>query len=303
MLNQAVQSYLAMRRAAGFALKQEQTLLRSFAAFSSTRGESVLLRTELATEWAGQSRSVYERAHRLAMLIRCARHLHAEDPRHEIPHPVFGPEKPPRPTPYILSAQQIADLIRAASLSGCHSMCRQTYSTLFALLACSGLRVSEATGLRFEDIGADGLLIRCSKFHKSRLVPLHPTAREALERYIERRRRYAPSEDHLFVSLRRNPLSISDVENAFRSTAAAVGLPVSPMRPRATPHSLRHTFAVKALQSCPEDRDAVGRHMLALSTYLGHTSVNDTYWYLEAVPELLVDIAERCECFVLGGRP
>jgi len=178
---------------------------------------------------------------------------------------------------------------------------RVTYSTLFALLACTGLRVSEAIRLRFSDITPDGLLLRCSKFRKSRLLPLHPTAREGLDRYLERRRAYAPTDDHVFISLRRKPLLCKDVETAFRTAARTIGLPVGPGHPRATPHSLRHTFAVRALQSCPDGRDAITRHMVALSTYLGHANVSHTYWYLEAVPELMRDIADRCEQFVTGG--
>jgi integrase len=114
---------------------------------------------------------------------------------------------------------------------------------------------------------------------------------------------YAPDEKHLFVSLRRKPLLLQDVEVAFRTVARAIGLTGWPARGRPTPHSLRHTFAVRALQSCPDGRDAITQHMLALSTYLGHAKVADTYWYLEAVPELMTDIVERCERFVMGGSP
>jgi integrase len=146
-------------------------------------------------------------------------------------------------------------------------------------------------------------VIRCSKFRKSRLVPLHETARAGLERYLQRRCPYAPAETHVFVSLRRKPLLLSDVEVAFRIAARACGLPNRPARDRPTPHSLRHTFAVRALQACPDGRDAITQHMLALSTYLGHAKVADTYWYLEAVPELMTDIADRCERFVMGGQP
>jgi len=302
MLTQAVDSYLALRRAAGFALRSEGTLLRSFAAFSAGRSESYV-RAAVAIEWAGSAHSPFQRARRLGIVIRCARHLHAEDQSHEIPPQIFGSEKPPRPTPYILSPEQIVNLVRTASQSGYRTLRRATYSTLFALLACTGLRVSEAIQLRFEDIVADGLLIRCSKFRKSRLVPLHETAREGLERYVAQRRPYAPADDHLFISLRRKPLLPTDVDTAFRTAARAIGLPVSPERPRATPHSLRHSFAVRALRSCPDGRDGISKHMVALSTYLGHAKVSDTYWYLEAVPELLQDIAERCERFVMGGRP
>lgn len=77
-------------------------------------------------------------------------------------------------------------------------------------------------------------------------------------------------------------------------------LPLGPGLPRPTPHSLRHTFAVRALESCPDDRDHITKHMLALSTYLGHAKVADTYWYLQATPELMANIAESSERFVMG---
>jgi integrase/recombinase XerD len=301
MLATAVASYVAVRRAAGFTFRSEALLLKSFAAFSEARGESYV-RTSLAVEWAGLSGSVSQRARRLGHVIRLARHLRAEDVRHEVPPAVFGAENRSRRAPYILSPEQVRQLVSAAARSGYRTLRRCTYSTLFALLASTGLRVSEAIRLRLDDLTPDGLVIRCSKFRKSRLVPLHETARAGLERYLQRRCAYAPTEPHLFVSLRRKPLLITDVETAFRTAARVIGLPNSP-RARPTPHSLRHTFAVRALQACPDGRDAITQHMLALSTYLGHATVAETYWYLEAVPELMADIADSCERFVMGERP
>jgi len=301
MLAEAVTRYLAIRRAAGFALCSESTLLEHFAAFSAARSET-FVRASVAIEWAALARSVPQRARRLGSIRRLARYLRAEDARHEIPPPVFGHEKRTRPVPHILSGDQVRRLIEAASCMGYRSLRRETYRTFFALLASTGLRASEAIHLRLDDLTCDGLVIRCSKFRKSRLVPLHDTVRAGLERYLRLRRPYAPAEPHIFVSLRRKPLLLQDVETAFRTAARASGLPTRPPRARPTPHSLRHSFAVRALQTCPDGRDAITRHMLALSTYLGHARVADTYWYLEAVPELMTDIADRCERFVMGGR-
>jgi integrase len=176
MLAQAVESYVAVRRAAGFAFKSEGSRLKSFAAFSESKGEDYV-RAPIAIEWAELARSVHQRARRLGTVIRLTRYLRAEDARHEIPPAVFGAEKRPRPTPYILSEGQIRQLVQAASQAGYRTLRRATYSTLFALLACTGLRLSEAIRLRFEDLTPDGLVIRCSKFRKSRLVPLHDTTR------------------------------------------------------------------------------------------------------------------------------
>lgn len=300
-LLEAVESYVSLRQAAGFAFRSPGTLLRSFAAFSQAKSEHHV-HAPIAIEWASSACSVSQRARRLATVTRFALHLRAEDERHEIPPPVFGAEKRIRPTPFILTQDQIQRLVLAASQAGYRTLRRDTYSTLFALLACTGLRVSEAIRLRFDDITPDGLVIRLTKFRKSRLVPLHDSARAGIERYLLKRRPYAPADDHVFISLRRKPLLTADVESAFQIAVRAIGLPDRPPRARPTPHSLRHTFAVRALQSCPEGRDAITQHMVALSTYLGHGKVTDTYWYLEAVPELMTDIADRCELFFTGGR-
>jgi integrase/recombinase XerD len=184
MLAHAVQSYLSVRRAAGFGLKHVGLRLKSFATYSDAKGQRYVA-AETAIRWARQSSSMVERARRLGDVRRFALYLHAEDARHEIPPEVFGRERRPRPTPYILSDEQICRIIRLAAQSGYRTLRRQTYSTFFALLACTGLRVSEAIRLRYDDITPDGLVIRVTKFRKSRLVPLHDTARAGLEQYLK----------------------------------------------------------------------------------------------------------------------
>jgi integrase/recombinase XerD len=300
MLTRAVETYLAVRRAVGFALRCEGSHLKGFAMFSEARKQPYVS-AKIAIEWAGLAQSMPQRARRLGIIIRFARYLRAENQRHEVPPAVFGAERPPRRTPYILTTEQIRQLIEVASRTR-PRLARATYSTLFSLLACTGLRVSEATRLRLDDITPDGLVIRRTKFRKSRLVPLHETAQAALERYLQQRHIYAPFADHVFVSLERKPLSLSVVDRTFRIAVKRVGLPPGTGGVRPTPHSLRHTFAVRALETCPDGRDAITKHMLALSTYLGHSKVAHTYWYLEAVPELMRDIADRVEEFAMKRR-
>jgi integrase/recombinase XerD len=246
MLARAVESYLSVRRAAGFRLEEAALNLQSFAAYSEQLGQHYV-NSKTAIDWAGKASSVTQRARRLGDVARLAKFLHAEDPRHEIPRGVFGAEQYPRRPPYILSDEQIRELVGLAAQSGYRTLRRQTCSTLFALLACTGIRVSEAIRLRYADITPDGLMIRETKFQKSRLVPLHVTARAGLERYLQLRRPYAPDDDHVFVSLRRKPLLIEDVERAFRTVTHAMRLPSGRGRTRPTPHSLRHAFAVRAL--------------------------------------------------------
>src|ERR1700683_3138586 len=174
-------------------MKWSGNLLRGFAAFAEAAGQHHVC-SETAIKWAGSTPSVRTRARRLGLVIRLARYLRAEDPRHEVPPPVFGSEDRPRRTPYIYSKEDVQRLVQAASGVGRYPNPEYrglTYSTFFGLLACTGMRLSEAINLRMQDITADGLVIRHTKFRKSRLLPLHSTTQAALERYLPKRRVFA----------------------------------------------------------------------------------------------------------------
>lgn len=206
--------------------------------------------------------------------------------------------------PFIFTPEQARQLLVAASrLTPATSLRPWTYCTLFSLLAVAGLRISEAFALRISDITADGLLIRQTKFRKSRLVPMHPTTEAGLQRYLDRRCRIAGASDHLFVSLRARPLVYPTVNQVFLGLVRGIGLHAGPSSRGPRIHSLRHTFAVRTLEACPADRHQVGAHMLALSTYLGHAKLESTYWYLQASPHLLADVADSCEAFARGAVP
>jgi integrase len=174
---------------------------------------------------------------------------------------------------------------------------------LFSLLAVTGLRISEALALRFEDVTADGLLIRTTKFHKSRLVPLHPSAQAGLERYLELRRRLGGGDEHLFISMRSRALHYQTVLETFQYLVREMGLQPDPgqQSPRPRIHDLRHSWAVRALEACPPGYDYVHEHVLAVSTYLGHVKLSSTFVYLHTTPQLLADIANRCDHIEKGA--
>ena len=301
MITEAIGSYLALRRAQGFVFRAQEKLICSFAGFASERGDDHI-RTATVIEWASQSLSLQRRDHRLKVVAAFARHLQLEDPRHEVPPPnVFGFRKTRR-IPFIFTPEEIHRFIEAATrLRPLDSLRPHTYSTLFALLVTTGLRIREARRLRFTDLTTDGLLVLKTKFNKSRLVPLHETAVSGLERYLERRTRTAAADDHIFVSLRGRKLSYNAIDWTFRNLLKTTGLDRGRGGRRPRIQDLRNTFAVRALETCPEGRDNISRHMLALSTYMGHGSLRNTYWYLEATPHLMRDIAEACEGFLNGG--
>jgi len=302
MLSEDIDRYIELQRAMGLKYRVQASLLRSFAAFSGVNGGPFLY-TETALRWAAQGPSAPQRRNRLLTVRRLAKVLHAEDDRHQIPPgDAFGHREDRRPTPHIFTSDELASLLRAAAnLLPRGSLRPLTYSTIFALIAATGMRVSEALALIVDDITDDGLMIRETKFRKSRLLPIHDTTRRGLDLYLAARCRLAPVENAVFVSNQGTVLPYSTVNAIFLNLARSIGLRKGPGHRGPRLHDLRHTFAVRSLEKCAGNREAVARHLTALSTYLGHTHVSDTYWYLQATPILLRDIAALSEAFYTGG--
>ena len=176
-----------------------------------------------------------------------------------------------------------------------------TYHYLFGLLAATGLRISEALALQCDDLADDGLIIRNGKFGKQRLLPLQPSTRRALETYLELRARLGAGGEDFFVTLRARAPHQVRAHIVFVRLARKLGFRGPTGTSGMRLHDLRHTFAVRSLESCPRDREAVAHHMASLSAYLGHADIANTYWYLEATPVLLRDIAAAGEQLFLGG--
>jgi len=303
MLMTLIDAWLAARRASGFALKKYERRLRRFAEFAAARGEDHV-RAETAIAWALQAATPGERHRHFQRVVHLARYLHAEDPRHEIPPDHHFPGKRQRPLPYIYSADEARRLIEvAARLGPAASIRPHTVSTVLALLFATGLRISEALSLRIADVTPDGLVIRKTKFGKTRLVPLHPSAQSGLEEYLHRRRAMASGDDRVFVSTHTQRFSDSGFRKAWLEVLGQAGLSprLGGRRPRL--HDIRHTWAVRALERAPEQCARIANHMLAVSTYLGHSCVADTYWYFEATPALMSRVADACQRHFEGGRP
>jgi integrase/recombinase XerD len=301
MLNDDAERYIELRRTLGFKLRMPSRHLQSFARFATQRGE-IHVSAATALEWAAMAPTRVSRSRRLGDVVRFARFLRAENAAHEVPVILFA-ERASRPTPYIYTRDELAHILEAAGQLRRHKpnpLRQQLYVMLFGLIAATGLRVSEALDLRFDDVLAGGVLhIRDTKFGKSRLVPLHTTVAEALDRYLDRRRLAAGSDDHLFPSAKGKRLASSTVNYTFRCVLRAANIaPERIRRPRI--HDFRHSFATHVLEQCNTERDAVARHFVALATYLGHVDIKHTYWYLQATPALMTDIAAAAETLIMG---
>jgi integrase/recombinase XerD len=300
MLTTDVERYLTMRKSLGFRLLQKTRLLRAYARFAVTRGDTHV-RASTALAWATEASTPRTRYTRLADVSDLARFLRAEDSSHEMPPSGVFSSSITRLSPYIYSPEEVTRIVEAAGqLYKTYPLIRETYATLFGLIASTGMRISEALGLTLNDIQPGAiLLVREAKFGKSRLIPLHPTTADALNRYLDSRRKLRVADGHLFLSAGNRRIARSVVNYTFRRVAQLAG--IAPARERLCRiHDLRHTFATRSLEACATRRDAVGRHFVALATYMGHADIAHTYWYLEAVPELMIDIAAAAEALVAG---
>jgi integrase/recombinase XerD len=298
MLTADVDRYVRLRQTLGFKLRDASRSLRAFAGFAAAQGDT-RVRQSTAVAWAAAAPSPHARQIRLRLVTQLARFLHAEDSAHEVPPSSLVHCPRLRPLPYIYAPEQVAQIVAAAGrLRRAYPLRCQVYATLLGLIAATGLRVSEALDLRLSDVLPDAVLhIRQAKFGKDRYVPLHPTVVDALGRYLAARRRLAVTDDHVFVSASNRRIASSTVNYTFRRVLQLAGIPSPRTRPPRI-HDLRHTFATRALERCPARRETVAQHFVALATYLGHADIGNTYWYLQATPELMQDIAATVETLV-----
>jgi len=312
-LAKALDEYLALRRALGFKLHHTARELPKFVRFLECEG-ATFITTGLALRWAQEDpeASSVTHADRLAMVRRFAAWRSAEDPRVEIPPVRLLPRRYQRPTPYSYSTGEVERIVSsAASLPSSSGLRGLTFSTLFGLLAVTGMRIGEAVALDRDDVDLrTGILcIRDGKLGKSRFVPVHATTSEMLGHYSERRDATLPSATvpAFFVSERGRRVSTGSSEDNFITVSFMIGLrsPAVDGRRGRGPrlHDLRHRFAVSTLVHWYRAGADVDREIPKLATYLGHKGPAEVYWYLQAVPELLELATERSRRTASGGVP
>ncbi|MBE7559488.1 tyrosine-type recombinase/integrase [bacterium] len=300
-LQTALGEYLAVRRSLGFKLRYEALPLLDFVRSVEQSGASFIT-ADLALQWATQPRDCQPAnwARRLSMIRPFARYCAGLDSRTQILPVGLLPHRFHRKRPYIYSDEEVSQLMQAArELPSRTGLRAATYSTLFGLLAVTGMRVGEAVGLDREDVDLQQgvLTIRLGKFGKSRLVPIHTSTRDALETYA-RIRDYTcphPTSHSFFIFESGDRITNRGVDYMFVRLSRRIGLrgPTDSRGPRL--HDLRHTFAVRTLLGWHQAGVELERYLPRLSTYLGHANVTDTYWYLTGTPELLRLAALRLE--------
>jgi integrase len=234
---------------------------------------------------------------RLLVARGFARYMAGIDPRTEVPPTGLIRLRRHRRPPFIYTHEQVLMLMERARTGIRQRLVGATYETLIGLLAATGMRISEA---KLDNPDVDWtervLLVRESKFNKSRYLPVQDTTMGALERYVRQRERLCPypRDPSFFVSLRRRRLDDCAVHATFRRLCDATGVGAgAPFPPRL--HDLRHTMAVRTLLGWYRQGVDVHSRVPALSTYLGHRNPAYTYYYLSAAPELLAHAAGMLE--------
>lgn len=319
-LRKAAADYLALRRSLGFELGRAETRLRQFLAFMEERRKTRIT-TALAIEFAtrDQRLSPGTIASRLSVVRGFASYLLERDPMHEIPPAGLLPARKSPARPYLYSEDEIAQLLKAARNHPSWNRfpgpwCRRCRSRalygILGLLAVTGMRIGEI--LRLEDGDIDWkeaiLTIRNAKFGKSRLVPLHPSSLEVLAECLRHRdaffsrQRPGIKPAAFFVNSCGKRFAVTEINRVFLKLSLEIGLRAPGVRHGPRLHDFRHRFAVETLLRWYRRGEDVERMLPALSTYLGHTHITGTYWYLSCAPELRAAAGERLEARWKGAR-
>jgi integrase/recombinase XerD len=314
-LTSHLESYLEIRRSLGSELSSFERVMCRFTAFADSEHADHIT-TKLFLKWRAShgSTNQYTWSRWLGM-VRCfATWLQNIDPCTEVPPAGLIPGKFRRARPYIFSEEQIAQIIQAAAnLPSAFGLRGLTCSTVLSLIAVTGLRINEALNLNEEDVDLEEgvLTIKRGKNGKARLVPISVCTGKALHAYQNER-------DRLLI-VRRIPSPFFLIETGDRLTDGCLRYNFARVSqhlglrevqrhynfgrgPRI--HDLRHTFSVRTLLKCYRTNQNPEQEMHKLSIYLGHRDPENTYWYIEAVPELLQLASRRAEqALGEGGEP
>lgn len=303
-LTQELDRYLAVRRGLGFELRTDERILRRFIEHAEKVG-AAYVSAEVFTGWRelfGHA-SQHTWSRRLGIVRTFAQWLQGIDPRHQVPSSDLIPSRQRRNRPYIYTPEEIRAIVEAAaalpSTNGIRSL---TCSTLFGLIAVTGLRISEAISLDSSDVDLENgvLTLRKGKLGKARLIPVSKCTALQLAAYAKERDRLLERRSKpFFVADHGERIGDCGARYSFAAVCQTLGLRERQRfhkhgrGPRI--HDLRHTFAVRTMLNWYRSGMDPAREMIKLTTYLGHASPEHTYWYIEAIPELLALASARAE--------
>ncbi|MET3616363.1 integrase [Rhizobium aquaticum] len=307
-MTEHVAAYLAERSMLGFNVSgPDARLLRSFAGFADEQNCGTLT-NDLVIRWTKDRSRIshpFTWAGRLAVVKPFAAYMTRLDPVTEFPTtPIFGKSRR-RLTPHIYTDDEILGLMAAArALQPQGGLPSVVFEALIGLIAATGLRISEAINLRCRDVDIEACCatVRMTKFRKSRHVPFHQSVASALDSYLLVRERFARKEEEqaFFTIAGGQRLNKRTVHGVFQRLRLAAGIMPRGSYPHVRIHDLRHTFICRRLERWQADGCDIDNAIAALSTYVGHAKVSDTYWYMTGIPDLMATAGSRFEGFALG---
>jgi integrase/recombinase XerD len=298
-----LEGYCELRRALGYkSTRTDARLLGGFVRYLEAAGQATVT-VEAALAWAAQAPTAPAGAARLTVLRGFARYLSGFDPACQVPPAGLIRANKVRPAPHIYTPDQL-DALLAAAATLTPGVWAATMGTLIGLMAATGIRPEEAYRLRDDHVEVDRALLCVvnSKRGKSRRIPLHASTVEALRFYITARGRCPHSDGALFVNTKGTALTSGDAAPVFRHLLDVASIRPTDRARRARLGNLRHTFAVSTLLDWHHQGADLSCRLPVLSAYLGHNDPHSTYWYLEAVPELMAVVAQQVEQ-AWQGRP
>jgi integrase len=290
--------YIDLRRSLGFKLEAQAAVLRRFDAYVHRRRYRGSLTQALVLAFATDSSTASrtECWRRYQFVRHFAEYLAAFDPTTPRLDPKALRRVSERPPVHVYTDAELAGLLREARIiSPTHPFRGLTLHAMIGLAAATGLRIGEVVRLDKDDVDLERgvLTIRCTKFKKDRLVPMHPTVVAILRGYLVARDAACRSgSSAFFISLRSQRFARHTVEGAFCVLAQRAGLR-GPTGKGPSFHGLRHRFAVRRMVAWYRDGVDVQRMLPALATYLGHVRYSDTAYYLTATSELMALAAAR----------
>jgi integrase len=311
-LQKRLEQYIGVRSALGFKDKGLKSILQDFLRYVTEKRPCGQITSNLAVDWAtetpvARATGLAGPARRLIAVRGFLSHLRASHPDVQVPdNRLLAAARSRRP--YLYSPSEIDNLLKAASSIGPRGTLRpHTYETLLGLLTCTGIRIGEAIRLKFNDVELQGnmplLRIRETKFGKSRIVPLHPTAAERLRCYVQLRANlgYSKRSDAFFVSERGGHLYYGCLVQWFIRATRHLDMFPTPGIRTPTLHGLRHYFAIERLTSWCRQGLCIEDLAPQLSVYLGHAKPQHSYWYLTATRELLLAAGGSFELYSSKG--
>jgi site-specific recombinase XerD len=318
-LTQVVDDYVRLKRSLGFRFRSAEKILKAFARHAGPVAFDEVGQDVVAGFLRGPRppiRSTWHTKHSaLAGLVRFAlqRGLLSTSPL-----PFQIPKRPEYAKPYIYSTEELQQILDGSKILDARNrksgqaagVAPLTFRTLVLLLYGAGLRISEAVALTVDDVDltAGLLVVRNTKFFKTRMLPIGPRLSSALKLYAETRLALLnrpPSADTYLLGRHGIAISRQVAERYFRMVRSHVGIgrrDGSYFQPRM--HDLRHTFAVHRLVTWYRQGADVQLLLPKLSTYLGHIGLAETQHYLTMTPDLLGEAGQRFERYAaLEVRP